>query len=89
MLLYDWKKKRLDFVQKLDYATKPESTRAQHGVAVNRFAHEIPAFLKSSCVARSRQLKARPLGRSSHISLSQRAVPNIWDMSQKRVTPAS
>jgi hypothetical protein len=24
MLFYDWKKKRLDFVQKLDYATKPD-----------------------------------------------------------------
>ncbi len=36
---------------------------AEHGVAADRFAREIVAFLKSPCAARSRQLNTRPLGR--------------------------
>jgi len=42
----------------------PQGT-AQHGIAVDRFAREILAFLNSFCAARSRQLNANPLGRAS------------------------
>ena len=35
---------------------------AQPGVPADRFARKIVAFLKSSCVARSRRLNAKPLG---------------------------
>ena len=43
---------------------------AQHGIAVDRFAREIVAILRSSCAARSRQLNAKPLGgRASFLSV--------------------
>jgi hypothetical protein len=38
---------------------------AQPGVAVDRFARKILAFLNSYCAARSRQLNANPLGGNS------------------------
>jgi len=41
-----------------------ERRAAQHGIAVDRFAREIVRFLNSPCAARSRQLNAKPLGRT-------------------------
>jgi hypothetical protein len=46
--------------------------RAQHGVAVDRFARKIAGFLRESCAARSRQLNARPLGGQARTS------PWVW-----------
>jgi hypothetical protein len=45
----------------------------QHGIAADRFAREIVAFLRQSHAARSRQLNAKPLGHNPSNS-----VPDIY-----------
>jgi hypothetical protein len=40
---------------------------AQPGVAVDRFARKILAFLNSYCAARSRQLNANPFGTRGNV----------------------
>ena len=42
--------------------TRMASRAAEHGIAADRFAREIVAFLTRSYAARSRQLNANPFG---------------------------
>jgi len=46
---------------------KPSDQSAEHGIAVDRCAREIAAFLKPSHAARARQLNAKPFGTRGNV----------------------
>ena len=67
---------------------------AQPGIAADRFAREIGAFLKSFCAARSRQLNAKPLGHFStsrlhHLATCLKGIEYLLQLLSMSVYPPS